>query len=301
VLLVAAVPDAAVVVEVAGRALTSSELRERGAALPGASLHPLPRGAGGTRAFLHDVLIPELLLEQHASSVTLPAHRRDQALAFALEARLARSVAVSDDEVAQFFAEHRERFNTPAAVALWRILTDSEEEAREILEQVRGKATGAELWSSLARERSLDAATKMRRGDLGFVHADGRTDVPQVRVNPAVFQAAAALQDGELAPAPIRDGNHFAALWRRGNRAATEVSLASARDEIRRVLLRERSELALTSLVARLRDEHVSLYAREVIESVDYGQPATTKSRRPLVQRAAAGAPVPSKTLTGER
>jgi hypothetical protein len=301
VLLVAASPNDPVLVRVGDSALTHAELKERLAALPPARLQSLPPGSAGVRAYVNDDLVPELLLLQHAASVKLPAYQRDRALAFALEAQLSRSVTIDDAEVANFYGEHHDAFETPEALSLWRIVTDSEEEAREVLSQVRGQAKGAEIWSSLARDRSLDAATKMRRGDLGFVRADGHTDVPQVRVNPAVFQAAAKLSDGQLAPEPVRDGEHYSALWRRGSRPAVERSLEQASDEVRRILLRRKSEQALQALLAKLRKEHVSSYAPDQLESVDYGQPDTLKTRRPLVQRPASGPSAPRDTPTGER
>lgn len=301
VLLAAAAPTDPVVVAVGDRVVTRTELEERVAALPEARFHDLPRGAAGIRAFVDEVLVPELLLSEHARTITLPTHQRDRALAFALEAELARRVTVDAESLARFYADHRDRFDTPEAVAVWRIVTDSEAEARDILTEVRGKATGAAIWSTLARERSLDAATKMRRGDLGFVHADGKTDVPEVRVNPDVFKAASALADGELAAEPIADGEHFSALWRRGSRPARAVPLERAEAEIRRILLRERAAQALAELLGRLRRERVSSYAPEQIESVSYALPETTRHRRPLVQRAAQASPAPTQTPSGER
>jgi hypothetical protein len=300
-LLVAAAPEDSAVVRVGGIELDAVELRERVEALPPARLLELPGGSAGTRAYVEDVLVPELLLEHHSRQVKLPTAQRDRALAYALEARLARSLEIPESDIVRFHAEHRATFHSPPAVVIWRIVTDSEQEAREILDGVRGQATGAEIWSSLARERSLDAATKMRRGDLGFVQPDGRTDVPQVRVNAAVFEAASKLADGELSSEPLRDGPHYSAIWRRGSRPAQDTKLANARDEIRRILVRQRSSQALGQLVARLRQASVTAYAPEGIESVDYAEPETTRRRRPLVTRPATAPPAPTRTVDGER
>lgn len=300
-LLVAATPTSDAIVRVGDVELGAAELQARLSALSQARRSALPAGAAGTRAFVDQVLVPELLLERHARTVSLAPAQRDRALAFALDRKTAERVSVDAAEVAAFYAQHRAEFHTEAAIGLWRIVTASEAEAREILTAVRGKANGAELWSALARERSLDAATKMRRGDLGFVRENGHTDVPQVRVNPELHRAAALLSDGELMAEPLRDGEHYSVLWRRGSRPARDVPLEQAAGEIRRVLLHQKGQEALSALVARLRSEQLTAFAPDALESVDYGTPESTRSRRPLVARPAAGPPAPTRTPTGER
>ena len=106
---------------------------------------------------------------------------------------------------------------------MWRILTDDEALAKKILSESKG-VDGIKRWSQFARDSSLDKATHLRNGDLGFIHADGNTDTPTLRVDPALFAAADKLRDGELAAEPIKEGTHFAVIWRRGSMKAESAA-----------------------------------------------------------------------------
>jgi len=58
--------------------------------------------------------------------------------------------------------------------------------AKRIIAESQG-AGGPARWRNFARDNSLDAATKLRDGDLGFVRPDGSTETPQLRVDPLAF------------------------------------------------------------------------------------------------------------------
>ena len=97
---------------------------------------------------------------------------------------------------------------------------------------------GIQRWSQYARESSLDKATHLRNGDLGFVHPDGDTDTPTLRVDAGLFTAADQLKDGELASEPIKEGAHWAVIWRRGSMKAINRTLEQEQASIRQVLER---------------------------------------------------------------
>jgi peptidyl-prolyl cis-trans isomerase C len=265
---------------VGSRSVSLAEAEARSRQLGPAAMAELTLQQQGAsaRAFVEQYFVPELLLDQHVAALRLEPQAAvsvDHGLALALEQQLLRAAVVNAAEVEQYYNEHRDRFQRAESIAVWRIVLEDEASARQVLAEVRASATGAALWSNLARERSLDGATKMRSGSIGFVQPDGRTDVPEVRVNPAVYDAVAKLKDGELAPEPFADGEHFSALWRRGSIAAREVSLEQAREEINDVLQRERAALDLQVLIDKLRAENLSGYAPDVLELIDYPVPAS--------------------------
>jgi PPIC-type PPIASE domain len=180
-------------------------------------------------------------------------HTRDAALALALERALRKEQSISDDEIAAFFAQHQERYTQPRALRLWRILVGDEAQAKEIILKVNGQPKPVYAWGDLAREHSVDDATKQRDGSLGFVRADGSTDVPELRVDRALFTAADLVADGQIVPQPVPEGSHFAVVWRRGTRPARAQTLAQERDNIREILLRTKAQAARTALLERLR------------------------------------------------
>src|SRR5690606_15182088 len=120
----------------------------------------------------------------------------------------------------------------PAAIALWRLLVPTEQQAKELAARVQKSPEPIRAWSNIVREHSLDKATHFRKGSLGYVWPDGNTDVPQVRVSPALFAAATTLADGEFLPTPVKEGPNWALVWRRGSRAARGLSLEQARPQI---------------------------------------------------------------------
>lgn len=290
-----------VVLHIGDATFSVDQVNARLALVPPARVDLLEQPNTSVRHYLETVLVPELLFERHASERNGPFASRDRALAFAMEARLGRQITVTSEEVAAYYEAHRAEFETPAAIELWRIVTDSEEEAQRVLDAVQGKATGAEIWSQMARDSSVDTATKMRRGDLGFVRENGHTDVPQLRVNPDLFKAAAALQDGQLVPAPVRDGERYSAVWRRGSRAERRVTLEEASFGIRTLLARERREAALGQLLGTLRARHTTTYQPDELESIDYEVPSATPKRAPRAASPSEGSPFPTATPQGDR
>jgi peptidyl-prolyl cis-trans isomerase C len=250
--------DAAAPVLVGPQSVSLGELEARFGALTREELRSFGPAPGEARlAFGERVLVPELLLLAEAERLRLPEEpgtraRLRQALFEALAAEeRQRLPAPSDEEMAASYAEHRREFERPERVALWRILVATEAEARDILEKVRG-AGGPERWRALAREKSLDTATRERGGDLGFVHPDGRTDVPELRVDPALYAAARGIADGELVAVPVAEGDRHAVVWRRGSLRAERVSLEAARPTLERLIQERKLTARLDGLVAEL-------------------------------------------------
>src|SRR3954468_12022581 len=181
---------------------------------------------GGTpellkRQVLQTELIPDLLYAEEARRLKLDAlpaaqHRTRELLREALERQVreqtnARS-PVGAPDIQAYFEANRSRFETPRRIRVWRILTDDEALAKKIISESKG-TDGIQRWSQFARESSLDKATHLRNGDLGFVHPDGNTDTPTLRVDAALFAAADKLSDGELGPEPLKEGQHLALIW----------------------------------------------------------------------------------------
>jgi peptidyl-prolyl cis-trans isomerase C len=257
------------------------------------------------RSFVSEVLVPHFLLRVHAATKgrSTPTLRdaEDTLLARAVEDDLHRASQVNDERIAAYYAAHTENFRTPEAVRVSRILVRDEAEARRLLATLGTSPAGLKQWGALAREHSLDTATKLRGGDLGFVHADGATDVPQVRVSRALYAAALPLRDGELAQ-PVREGEYFAVVWRRASRPARVQPLPDVRGPIRAALEREAVQTARAGLLATLRNQHLTEYQPELIESVNYPvDPGLSVAKPPLSPRPAAFTGKPVKGERGER
>jgi peptidyl-prolyl cis-trans isomerase C len=307
--LAAAAPPVA---QVGGQTISAEALTRRLSRLPDFQRSAL----AGTpeqlkRKVLESELIPDLLFAEEAARLKLDAEpnakrRSRELLREALERQLRQEIAakspVTAEEIQAYFELNRSRFETPRRVHIWRILTDDEALAKKIIAESKG-VDGIQHWSQFARESSLDKATHLRNGDLGFVHPDGNTDTPTLRVDPALFAAADKLSDGELSPEPTKEGLHFAVLWRRGSMEGVSRTVAQEESSIRQVLERKRLGEAREQLLTTLRNQYVTLNNESLLETFQFsgeGLPARSAAQRPS-HAAAAASQAPSPTERGER
>lgn len=164
---------------------------------------------------------------------------------------------MADADVAAYYEAHRDRYQAPLRIHVWRLLAATSAEADSVLAALKPTGT-PEAWSKLCREKSLDEATKLRKGTLGFLSPDGSSSEAGVKAPPEMYQAALSVSDGELVPKPIPEGTHFAVVWRRGSTPAKTQSLEASSPEIRRILYDASFAKARNELVARLRAAHVT-------------------------------------------
>ena len=305
--------DTTPVVRVGELSASVSDVSRRLAALSPGQLAAYGTGTEVARRYIDEVVAPEL-------AATLEARQRglDKGAAFRDRERIAlrqaldgvfkvESVAkkpITAEEVKAYFEANKARFEQPLGLRLWRILVDDEATAKRIIEQVKDAGSPAK-WSELSRESSVDKATNLRQGDLGFVHADGGTDVPRVRVDPALFQAAKDLKDGAVVPTPVHEGAKFAVVWRRGSRPERSRTLEQERDSIRALLERQRAEEARSALVTELRQKFVHEEHAELLDQIPEGMFGSKLARpRPSLvtpHTRSIGGKIPEPTPQGLR
>jgi peptidyl-prolyl cis-trans isomerase C len=214
------------------------------------------------RQLLERELVRDALFEIEASAQDSSlGSARDNALARALLLQLeqgVQSAGVPNEQIASYYAEHRQSYELPRSILIWRILLRQEADARALLHELGTPQEST--WSRLARERSIDTATHMRSGSLGYVAQDGQTHMPQVRVSPALFAAAERVHDGEIVPQPVAEGDAYAVVWRRGSRAAQPSQLAAVSEDIGALLGAAKLASKAQTLIERLRRESVRDY-----------------------------------------
>lgn len=265
---------ARVVARVGSReAITVGELEDRIEALV-----PAQRASFGEtedavrRGFLHDVAIREMLLLEAARSRHLESDPAvvvaiDRALSGAtvraLREALGPPSATLPQQVAEYYRAHIDRFDAPERIQIWRILCKSVEEANSVLGSAMSTPT-VPKFAELARDHSLDKATRLRSGNLGFLTLDGLSTEPGLRVAHEVVRAAAAVHDGEFVPQPVREDEYWAVVWRRGSvpavRRALEDAAPTIRDAVWAANLKTRTDELIASLRStKLRDENAAL------------------------------------------
>jgi peptidyl-prolyl cis-trans isomerase C len=269
----------AIVVQVGEHKVSVSELERRWQALPAFQRRALGTSAQSRlRTFIDRWVVPELLLVQSPRAPDIRTSSRvqtaqqsilQQALADDLRSRTEKQTPVTDGDVKAYFEAHRDLFDKPERLRLFRILLADQKDAEELIGKLKN-APAFDTWRNLAREKSLDRATSMRAGELGFVSADGKSDIVELQVNPALFAVAARLKDGEMTKQPINEGNKFAILWRRGHIAAEPATLAAHETAIFEHLRQARDQAALGALVSELKTKFVRDQRPEALEGVTF-------------------------------
>jgi peptidyl-prolyl cis-trans isomerase C len=260
------------------RDITVGELEDRIRELP-----PFQRATFGDnpdlvrRAFLMQVLVPEALFSLGGAAQKLAEEPRtardiDRALSSAtlraLRDQIGPASAISIDDVQKYYDENRARYDTPERYQIWRILCPTREEAALVLDQAKKDPT-PKTFGDLAREHSLDKGSNLRQGNLGFLTADGASNEPGLRVDPAVVQAARGVHDGELVPAPVPEGERFAVVWRRGTVAANHRTVEEAAAQIRDALWKARMKKETDQLLEKLRAARLRDVDRSLLDTID--------------------------------
>jgi peptidyl-prolyl cis-trans isomerase C len=284
-----AADQSAVLITVGNATMTEAAVSRRIAALPAYQLAKYGKTPSEQKkGFVEQVLVPEMLYGEDALARKLdqsPAlkDKLREALRDAMDrgvrADILAKQPITPEEIKQYFEENRARFETPKRLRLWRIQVADEATAKEIIAQSKG-TDGPKKWSDLAREKSLDKPTAQRGGELGFVRADGTTDVPRVQVDPAVFAAAEKVTDGTIVPQPLKEGDRYSVIWRRGSVEATKRSIEEETPSIRQILERRRVDKARQELMADLKAKSVTDQHPELLANIDPASFAPPKRER---------------------
>jgi peptidyl-prolyl cis-trans isomerase C len=213
------------------------------------------------KTYVDQVVVRDLLLAAGAEERGLQndeptryllARARSNATLRAAHAPLPSTSAVPDADVKQYYEGNKARFDSPERVNLWRILCKTQGEAQTVLETAKKDLTIAK-YNDLAREHSVDKATNLRGGNLGFVGPDGASNEAGLKVDPAILAAARKVKDGELVGEPVPEGGSFAVVWRRATVPPAKRTLEEATGQIRATIYRERIEAIDKKLIADLR------------------------------------------------
>jgi len=301
-----------VVVSVGSSKLTVAEVERRLKAIPPFQLVQFGKTPSEVRKhFVEQVLVPELLYVEDAVTRKLDqnpatADRIRDALRQAVENELKDTgSSVTPDEIKNYYEANKHRFNTPRRIKLWRILVRDEALAKKIIAEVKAEEkAAAERWNRAARDSSIDKSTSMRDGDLGFVSPDGQTEMPQLRVDAGLFAAADKVKDGEVVPEPVKEGEAFAVVWRRGSLEAVNRGVAQEAPAIRQVLARQKVNDLVAETAKKLEKDLVKNVNYELLSyvNVDPSGDVGTRQRPGVIPRHRARTPgEPSRDERGLR
>jgi len=203
------------------------------------------------KSMVLDQMISEILLIQEAKNMGLEEDKdvleqikkmTEQILAQALiEREILNKVKVNDEEVAQYYEQNKDSFTEKEQVHLYNILLETEEEAQNVLEQLKA----GEDFSEIAIEKS-SGPSAAQGGDLDYV-AKG-TIIPEIE------EVIFALELEELSEVVKTDfGFHILKITEK--KAETVKTLEEVREEIVQTLLPEKQKEAFDNLLEELKSK----------------------------------------------
>ncbi len=166
-----------------------------------------------------------------------------------------RDTTVTDGEIIAYYNENNDRFSTLEQAHVLEIQLDSEEEAQEVLRQLRAGANFAKL----AEEKSTRAWAAKKGGDLGWLDK---------RRYPKVSEAALELKVGELG-GPIQDANKYSVIKVLGKKPAELRPLDEVRTGIVATLRREREVAGTKAWLEEMRQKTgVEIYDKVLMSTM---------------------------------
>jgi peptidyl-prolyl cis-trans isomerase C len=292
--------EVTIVARVGTRTITAADVSRRIAQLPPFQLRAFGRTPDEVRrAFVDKVMVREALLAQGAIDAKLTERDEvgERVRGVLRNATLSRVRAdaggggpVTDAEVKAYYEANASKYHAPARIQIWRIQVAKRDDATAILADLK-KDPSPKHWNEIAREQSIDRATSLRSGNLGFVAPDGTTSEAGVKVDPAILAAASHAKDGELLAAPVQDGERWSVLWRRSLMPAVDRDLAMEAPLIKPILVHERGETKTRALIDKLRADFLTDFNPDVVDMLEVSntgdlqpirRPGTMQARKPL-------------------
>ena len=175
-------------------------------------------------------------------------------------------VAVTEEEIREYYAEHKEQFQVTEQVRAAQIVVRTLDEARRLQQQLRQGKKFAEL----ARKYSLSADAKVG-GDLGFF---ARGVMP-----PAFDEVAFRLAVGQVSDVVTTDyGYHLFKVLER--RPAQKRELGAVRAEVEQKILEAKRAEAQKIYLAKLRQEGQIVVNEPVLQTlIGKGAPVSAPTR----------------------
>ncbi|CAG7649918.1 Foldase protein PrsA 2 [Paenibacillus solanacearum] len=152
-------------------------------------------------------------------------------------------IRITDEQVEAFIKAHAEEFKQPAQLRLAQIVTANRDQANRTLNDL---AKGTDF-AQVAKERSLDDATRDHGGDLGWVEEDDPF------VPPVVMKSAKQLKAGQTS-APIELNGQYVVLKLKERKEAMKLGSDAIKEQVRKeIALREAP--SIKEIMKRLRDK----------------------------------------------
>jgi Parvulin-like peptidyl-prolyl isomerase len=189
---------------------------------------------GGYNKFLDDAKITEKDLRAQIEVSQLYDKLQDQVTG---------NLVITDDEARQYYDANPAMFQDEGGMQIYHILVDTEEQANDILNQLK---QGGDF-AALAQQYSNDTGSKDQGGDVGLVNEDTNF-VAEFK------QAALALQPGQLAPQPVKTTYGYHIIKAGDKKAPRQQTFEEVKDQLKAGLANDRKSQTFNNYLEQLKN-----------------------------------------------
>lgn len=169
----------------------------------------------------------------------------------ALEREMAEQIKLTPGDLQTYYEAHKASYVQPERAQISHILLKDEGAAKEAIAKLRGGAKFAEL----AKELSLDTATKDKGGEIeGWVEKGAW--IPGIGQSEEATAVIFSTEAGQVAGKPVRSDKGFHLLYVRKREPQRQKAFEEVRDEVYRALRSQKEREVEQALLERLRQRH---------------------------------------------
>lgn len=210
--------------------------------------------------FLNSYIVQEILYRKaRASKLTedpgvraqLREAERSLLARQVMETEMKRTILISETDVAGFFAMKKGDYVEPASAALSHIVVSEEQVARSVIERV----LAGEDFTALAKELSIDEATKAKGGEIAAPVVSGQA-IPGIKVEASALAPLFNGKDGDIIDSPVKSEAGFHVFKLRKLTAQRQRPLEEVRSQIYAELRRDKEREVQAKLLEDLREEY---------------------------------------------
>jgi peptidyl-prolyl cis-trans isomerase C len=209
-------------------------------------------GAEGKERFLDELIKKELLYQEAQQkgldkdeefTQKIEEFKKITLIGYLLEKEVEEQAELTDQEVKDYYEQHKEDFANITQMRASHILVKTEDEAKLVLERIKK----GESFAKVAREKSIDPGSARNGGDLGYF-SSGQM-VPE-------FEAAAArMKKGEISP-PVKTKFGYHIIQVTDKKVGKTIEFDKVKTLIYQRLSADKQKDIFDSYIAKLRNSY---------------------------------------------
>jgi len=162
-------------------------------------------------------------------------------------------VEPTEEQMRAYYDAHTDSYNKPEKVRARHILIADKAKAEKMLAEMIAKPPSQYEFRRLAQEKTEDAATKSRGGDLTFFPKQAERGPEDPEVPEAVVNAAFELKEnGEISKKLVKSDKGYHIVMRTGHRDKMSLTFEQAKDRLVVLVKREARKNAIEAAIDAL-------------------------------------------------